>query len=155
MTIAHTSGANSRIDGEHEQAAEAVQRAEQVEEVRRLDPRRPVGEGERRDDHREPAEPQREQELRDELVAVRVGGRTADTSVLPVRTNIEPTSSSSALMGVNTLLASALLTAPISRAAIPRQRGKNPFGSSHARSTCYAAAAYCAYPRRAPIAGEG
>jgi hypothetical protein len=60
-------------DHEHEQAAEAVERAEEVQEVRGLDPRRAVGEADRRDDHREPRHAQREQELRDELVAVRVG----------------------------------------------------------------------------------
>ncbi len=59
-------------DGEHEQAAEAVERAEQVEEARGLDARRPVGEADRRDDHREPAQAQREQELGDELAAVRI-----------------------------------------------------------------------------------
>ena len=58
--------------GEDEEAAEAVQRAEQDEEVGGLQARRAVAEGDRRDEQREPAEPQREQELTDELAAVRV-----------------------------------------------------------------------------------
>ena len=52
---------------EHEEAAEAVERAEQDEEVGRLQPRRAVPEGDRRDQQREPAQPQREHELADEL----------------------------------------------------------------------------------------
>ena len=58
--------------GEHEEAAEAVERAEEDEEVRRLQARRAVAEGDRRDQQREPAQPQREEELADELAAVRV-----------------------------------------------------------------------------------
>ena len=58
--------------GEHEEAAEAVDRAEQDEEVARLEARRAVAERDRRDQQREPAEPQREQELLHELGAVRV-----------------------------------------------------------------------------------
>src|SRR5581483_6743535 len=55
-----------------EEPAEAVERAEQDEEVRRLQSRRAVAEGHGRDEQREPAQLQREQELRDELPAVRV-----------------------------------------------------------------------------------
>ena len=58
---------------EHEEAAEAVERAEDRQEVRRLQPRRAVADGHRRDQQRKPAQPQREQELRDELAAVGVG----------------------------------------------------------------------------------
>ena len=61
---------------EHEEAAQAIQRAEQHEEVRRLQARRAVAERDRRDDQREPAQLQREQELPDELAAV--GVRRAD-----------------------------------------------------------------------------
>src|SRR5215212_1365832 len=58
--------------GEHEEPAEAVDRAEQDEEVRRLQARRAVAERHRGDQQREPAQLQREQELRDELAAVRI-----------------------------------------------------------------------------------
>ena len=57
---------------EHEEAAEPVQRAEQHEEVRRLQPRRAVAERDRRDEQRKPAQLQREEELVDELAAVRI-----------------------------------------------------------------------------------
>ena len=60
-------------DDQREQPAEAVQRAEQVEEARGLDAGRPVGEGHRRDDQREPRHPQAEQELVGQLRAVGVG----------------------------------------------------------------------------------
>jgi hypothetical protein len=67
--MAVTNGANSRID---EEAAEAVQRAEQHEEVGGLEPWGAVAERDRGDDQREPAELEREQELGDELTAVGV-----------------------------------------------------------------------------------
>ena len=57
---------------EDEEAAQAVQRAEEDEEVRRLQPGRAVAEGDRRDQQRKPAQPQREEELADELAAVGV-----------------------------------------------------------------------------------
>ena len=59
--------------GQDEEAAEAVEGAEQAEEVGRLQPRGAEAEGDRRDHHREPAELEREQELADELAAVGVG----------------------------------------------------------------------------------
>jgi hypothetical protein len=59
--------------GEHEEAAEAVERAEEHEEVRGLQAGCAVAEGDRRDDEREPAELEREEELRDELAAVGIG----------------------------------------------------------------------------------
>ena len=68
-----TNGANSRIERQHEEAAEAVVGAEQREEVGGLQARRRVAERDRRDHQREPAQPQREQELLDELAAVGVG----------------------------------------------------------------------------------
>ena len=58
--------------GEDEEAAQAVQRAEEDEEVRRLQSGRGVAEGDRRDQQRKPAQPQREEELADELAAVGV-----------------------------------------------------------------------------------
>ena len=58
--------------GQHEEAAEAVQRAEEDEEVGGLQARRAVAEGDGRDQQREPAQPQREEELADELAAVGV-----------------------------------------------------------------------------------
>ena len=57
--------------GEHEEAAEAVERAEEDEEVRGLQTGRAVAERDRGDQQREPAEAQREEELGDELAAVR------------------------------------------------------------------------------------
>src|SRR3954454_3526021 len=60
--------------GEHEEAAEAVERPEQDEEVAGLEAGRAVPERDRRDQQREPAQPQREEELDDELAAVRVRG---------------------------------------------------------------------------------
>jgi len=59
--------------GQHEEAAETVDRAEQDEEVRRLQAGRAVGHGDHANDHRRPAQPQREQELRDELAPVGIG----------------------------------------------------------------------------------
>ena len=59
--------------GQDEEAAEAVERAEEGEEVGRLHARGAVAEGDRRDQEREPAKAQREQELRHELAAVGVG----------------------------------------------------------------------------------
>ena len=56
--------------GEHEEAAEAVDRAEQDQEVARLQARGAVAEGDRGDQEREPAQPQREQELVHELAPV-------------------------------------------------------------------------------------
>ena len=50
--------------GEHEDPAEAVQRAEERQEVRRLQARGGVADAHRRDQQRKPAQPQREQELR-------------------------------------------------------------------------------------------
>ena len=58
--------------GEDEEAAEAVEGAEQAEEVGRLQARGAEAEGDRRDHQREPAELEREQELADELAAVGV-----------------------------------------------------------------------------------
>src|SRR5215212_3284677 len=58
--------------GEHEEAAEPVDGAEQDQEVARLEPGRAVAERDRRDREREPAEAQHEQELLHELGAVRV-----------------------------------------------------------------------------------
>ena len=58
--------------GEHEEAAEPVDRAEQDQEVARLEPRRAVAERDRRDRERQPAEPQHEEELLHELGAVRI-----------------------------------------------------------------------------------
>ena len=58
--------------GEHEEAAEAVDRAEQDQEVARLEPGRPVADRQHRDRERQPAEPQHEQELLHELGAVRI-----------------------------------------------------------------------------------
>src|SRR6185436_19379016 len=57
---------------EHEEAAEAVDRAEQDEEVAGLEPGGAVAERDRRDRERQPAEPEHEQELLHELGAVRV-----------------------------------------------------------------------------------
>ena len=71
-TIEVISGPISRIGREHEEAAEPVDRAEQREEVRGLQARRAVADGDGREQQREPAQPQREQELCDEFVAVRV-----------------------------------------------------------------------------------
>ena len=59
--------------GQHEEAPEPVERAEQGQEVGRLQARGAVAEGDRRDQQREPAKAQREQELRHELAAVGVG----------------------------------------------------------------------------------
>ena len=64
-------GEHDRVDerreladrGEHEEAAEPVERAEQHQEVRGLQARRLVAERDRRDQQREPAQPQREHEL--------------------------------------------------------------------------------------------
>src|SRR5207248_7880239 len=56
----------------HEEPAEAVDRAEQDQEVAGLQTGRPVTERDRRDQQREPAQPEREQELVHELAAVRV-----------------------------------------------------------------------------------
>jgi hypothetical protein len=50
--------------------AEAIEGAEEGEEVGRLQARRSEAEGDRRDHHRKPAELEREQELADELAAV-------------------------------------------------------------------------------------
>ena len=58
---------------QHEEAAEAIERAEQRQEVARLQPRGSVADGDGGDQQRQPAEPQREQELRHELPAVGVG----------------------------------------------------------------------------------
>ncbi len=59
--------------GEDEEAAEPVERAEQGEEVGRLQARRAEAEGDGRDEQREPAELQGEEELADELLAVGIG----------------------------------------------------------------------------------
>jgi hypothetical protein len=59
--------------GEHEEPAEAIDRAEQDQEVRGLQPRRAVAEGHRRDEQRKPAELQREEKLADELAAIGIG----------------------------------------------------------------------------------
>ncbi len=56
---------------QHEEAAEAIQRSEDGQEVRGLQTRCRVAEADCRDQQREPAQAQREQELRDELLAVR------------------------------------------------------------------------------------
>src|SRR3954451_724633 len=69
--------------GEHEEAAEAVERAEQHEEVRGLQAGGAVAEGDRRDDEREPAQLQREEELRHELAAVRIRGAQGGHDRLP------------------------------------------------------------------------
>ena len=82
-TIAVTNGANSRMRGQHEEAAEAVVGAEQREEVGGLQARRGVAERDRGDHQREPAQPQREQELLDELAAVRVGRTERGDDRLP------------------------------------------------------------------------
>jgi hypothetical protein len=58
---------------EDEEAAQAVDRAEQHEEVARLESRSAVTERDRGDQQREPAQLEREQELVDELAAVRIG----------------------------------------------------------------------------------
>ena len=58
--------------GQHEEPAEPVDRAEQDQEVARLQPGRAVAHREHRDRQRQPAEPQHEQELLHELRAVRV-----------------------------------------------------------------------------------
>src|SRR4051794_9554824 len=55
-----------------EEPAQAVDRTEEDEEVARLQTRSAVAERDRRDQQREPAEAQREQELLDELRAVRI-----------------------------------------------------------------------------------
>ena len=70
-TIAVTNGRELAHRGEDEEAAEPVERAEQAEEVGRLKARGAEAEGDGRDQHRKPAELQREQELADELAAVR------------------------------------------------------------------------------------
>ena len=57
---------------EHEEAAEAVDRAEQDQEVAGLQARGAVAERDGRDEQREPAQAEREQELVDELAAVRI-----------------------------------------------------------------------------------
>ncbi len=62
--------------GEYEEAAEAVERTEQHEEVRRLEARCSIADRDRRDEQWEPAELEGEEELRDELAAV--GIRRAD-----------------------------------------------------------------------------
>ena len=72
-TIAVTFGADLADRGEHEDPAEAIQRAEQREEVRGLQAGRGVADADRGDQQREPAEAQREEELGDELAAVGVG----------------------------------------------------------------------------------
>ena len=59
--------------GEDEEAAEPVERAEEGEEVGRLQARGAEAEGHGRDQQREPAELQGEEELADELLAVGVG----------------------------------------------------------------------------------
>ena len=92
---------------EHEEPAEPVQRAEQHQEVRRLQSRRLVAERDRRDQQREPAQLHREQELADELAPYGYGGRTAETIVLPVRIIMFPTSSSTLLVGKNVFSAAA------------------------------------------------
>jgi hypothetical protein len=58
---------------EHEEAPEPVERTEDRQEVRRLKARRRVVDAHRGDEQRKPAQPQREQELGDELAAVGVG----------------------------------------------------------------------------------
>ena len=60
------------VSGLNYRATEPVDRAEQREEVARLEPGRAVAEGDRGDRQRQPAEPQHEQELLDELGAVGV-----------------------------------------------------------------------------------
>jgi hypothetical protein len=59
--------------GQHEEAAEAVDRAEEDEDVGRLQAWRAVPEGDGREQQREPAEADGEEELLDELAAVDVG----------------------------------------------------------------------------------
>jgi hypothetical protein len=58
---------------EHEEPAEAVERTEQREEVRGLESRCAVAEGDGADQQREPAELECEEELVDELAAIRIG----------------------------------------------------------------------------------
>jgi hypothetical protein len=60
--------------GQHEEPSEPIDRPEQHQEVRALQPWRLVAERDRRDQQRKPAQPQREQELADELRTVRVRG---------------------------------------------------------------------------------
>src|SRR5581483_4528895 len=60
--------------GEDEEAAEAVERSEQGQEVGGLEPGGAEPEGHRREQHREPAELEGEDELAHELAAVRVRG---------------------------------------------------------------------------------
>ena len=58
--------------GEHEEAAEPVEGSEQGEDVGRLQARGAEAEGDGRDQQREPAELEGEEELADELLAVRI-----------------------------------------------------------------------------------
>ena len=71
-TIAVISGPISRIGEHHEEPAEPIGRAEDRQKVLRLQARRPVADGDRGQQQRQPAQAQREQELRHELAAVRV-----------------------------------------------------------------------------------
>ena len=120
-TIAVTNGANSRIEASTKKPPRRSMRAEEDQEVGGLQPRRAVAEGDRRDQQRKPAQPQREQELRDELAAVGYGGRRAETIVLPVRIIMSPTSSSTFLAGRNARSAT-LRTTSLSSSRRTRRR---------------------------------
>ena len=131
-TIAVTNGANSRTEARMKKPAEAVEGAEQGEEVGRLQARGAEPEGDRRDQHRKPAELQREEELADELARRR--GRGAGPSaviVLPVRIIMFPTCSNRLLAGRNALSATVRTT---QRSPLPIAASSGP-GNGHPDET--------------------
>ena len=77
--------------GEDEEAAEPVERAEDLQWAGRLQARRAETEREGRDQQREPAELQREEELVDQLLAVGIGRPQRRPIVRAVRITIVPT----------------------------------------------------------------
>ena len=72
-TTAVTKGANSRIEARTKKPPSRSRAPKSDEEVGRLQARRAEAEGDGRDQQREPAELQGEEELADELLAVGIG----------------------------------------------------------------------------------
>ena len=109
--IAVTNGANSRIEASTKKPPRRSIAPKRIRKLPACRPGRAVAERDRRDRQREPAEPQREQELLDELGAVRdTAGGSPRRSSCPVRIIMSPTCSSRFLVGRNARSATALTT---------------------------------------------
>ena len=102
-TTAVTAGAISRIAARTKKPPSRSRAPKRLRTFAACRPGRAETDRYRRDQQREPAELQREEELADELLAVRIGGRIAEMIVRPVRSIISPTCSKNDLAGKNLL----------------------------------------------------